>query len=76
MNCFMCKGQMRPGNVNHIVDRDGEIIIIKNVPAIVCKQCGEAFYDNEVMKKVEKIVEEAKSNRAEITIINYYDKVA
>ncbi|HAN09683.1 MAG TPA: type II toxin-antitoxin system MqsA family antitoxin [Clostridiales bacterium] len=76
MNCFMCKGSTENGIVNHVVDINGAIIIIKNVPANVCSQCGEVFFDNEVAKKIEIIVEQAKENHAEITIINYRDKAA
>ena len=56
MNCFMSKGHMTIGTVNHIVDIEGSIIIVKNVPANVCKQCGEAFYEHDVVKKLEAIV--------------------
>ena len=76
MNCFMCKGHMTMGAVNHIVDIESSIIIVKNVPANVCKQCGEAFFDNDVVKKLEAIVEQARQSKAEITVINYYDMVA
>jgi YgiT-type zinc finger domain-containing protein len=76
MNCFMCKGHMFAGTVNHIVDIEGSIIIVRNVPANVCKQCGEAFFDHDVTKKLEEIVEQAKQSKAEIAVINYFDKVA
>ncbi|MCR4436474.1 MAG: type II toxin-antitoxin system MqsA family antitoxin [Clostridiales bacterium] len=76
MNCFMCKGHVKPGAVNHIVDLEDSIIIVKNVPANVCKQCGEAFFDHDIVKKLEAIVEQAKQSKAEITVINYYDNVA
>ena len=39
MNCTFCKAPLSNGRVNHIVDL-GNIIIVKNVPANVCKQCG------------------------------------
>ena len=35
MNCILCKSNLVKGNVNHIVDFDGHIIIIKGVPAIL-----------------------------------------
>ena len=76
MNCFMCKGSIKTGTVNHVVDINGTIIIIKNVPANVCGQCGEIFFDTVIAKKLEDIVEQAKLGNAEITVINYYDKVA
>lgn len=51
-------------NVNNIIDFKGNIIIIKGVPANVCKQCGEYFIENDVAIKLEKVVEEAKKNKA------------
>jgi YgiT-type zinc finger domain-containing protein len=39
MNCVACKANLGQGMINHIVDVEGQIIIIKNVPAQVCSQC-------------------------------------
>jgi len=75
-DCIICKGELTKQEANHIVDVDGHIIIIKNVPAEVCKQCGESFFENQVAVALEKIVDEIRNNKAEITIVNYYDKVA
>ncbi len=76
MKCFMCKGDMINKNTNYILDLDGSIIIIKNVPSLVCDQCGEVFYENEVMKQIEKIIDLFKNVLTEIAIVNYDDKVA
>lgn len=76
MKCFMCKGDMINKNTNYILDLDGSIIIIKNVPSLVCNQCGEVFYENEVMKRIEKIIDLFKNALTEIAIVNYDDKVA
>ncbi|KPU45168.1 hypothetical protein OXPF_12950 [Oxobacter pfennigii] len=76
MDCIMCKANLYKGTVNHIVDADGYIIIVKNVPANVCKQCGEYYVEHEIALKLEEIVEESKRNRAEITIINFSDIAA
>lgn len=74
--CLLCKGKVEQGKVNHVVDIEDLIIIIKKVPAEVCKQCGEYYLDHEVAQKVEDIVENVKNNKAEVIIINYYDRVA
>jgi YgiT-type zinc finger domain-containing protein len=76
MDCVVCKGELIKKEINHIVDLDGHIIIVKNVPAEVCRQCGESFFENQVAVRLEKIIDEIKNNKAEITIVNYYDKVA
>lgn len=76
MNCILCKANLTKGNVNHIVDLGEGIIIIKNVPANVCEQCGEYYVDTQIALKLEAIVEEVKKSRAEVLIINYAEMVA
>lgn len=76
MTCFMCKGDMKNKNSNYILDLEGTIIIVKNVPSLVCNQCGEVFYENDVMKRLENIVDKLKNIVTEVAIINYNDKVA
>ena len=59
-----------------MVELDNCIIIIKNVPSLVCEQCGEVLYSNEVSKQLEKLVNAVRNSITEITIINYSEKVA
>ena len=76
MNCFMCKGKLEEKNTTFMVELDNCIIIIKNVPSLVCEQCGEVSYSNEVTKQLEKLVNAVRNSITEITIINYSEKVA
>ena len=76
MECTLCKAGLTSGKVNHIVDLGEKIIIIKNVPAKTCKQCGEYYVDTETSLKLESIVEDAKESKAEILVINYGEMVA
>ena len=75
-HCIMCKGNIESGLINHIVDLDGHIIIIKNVPAQVCKQCGESFLEHNVALKVQNLLDNYSDSKVEVLIINFYDKVA
>ena len=74
--CFMCKGILEEKKTTFMVELDNCIIIIKNVPSLVCKQCGEVTYNNEVSKQLEKIVNSVRNMVTEITVINYNEKVA
>lgn len=77
MNCFMCKGNIEKKKVNYVVDlEDTIIIIIKGVPAKVCTQCGEQYFDDEIAENIEKIVNQLKQLTTEVTIVNYKEKVA
>ena len=72
MTCFYCKGQTIETTTKFIVDLGACVVIVKNVPARVYQQCGEASYSSEVAKQLEKIVEAVKrSIMSEVAIIDY-----
>jgi len=54
----------------------GRIVIIKNVPANVCGQCGEYYVDNDTAMRLEAIAQELLNNKAEILVLNYNELVA
>jgi len=76
MNCFMCKGNLEEKKVNYVVDLENTIIIIKGVPAKVCTQCGEQFFNDETAENIDKIVKQLKQLSTEVTIVNYKEEVA
>lgn len=76
MNCFKCKGELIEKQVNYMVDLEKTIIIIKGVPAKVCMQCGEQYFDDETSENIESIVNKLKDLSIEVTIVNYKENVA
>ena len=71
MTCFMCKGDMEDKLTNFMLDLGTCIIIVKGVPSHVCKQCGEVSYGDDVMERLEQIVQELKNSPAEVAISQY-----
>ena len=71
MICFMCKGDMEDKLTTFMVDLGNCIVIVKNVPSHVCKQCGEVSYSDEVSARLEQIVDAVKKAPVEISISNY-----
>ena len=69
MTCFKCKGEIENKKTTYMIELNQCIIIIKNVPSLVCKQCGEVSY-------TDKVIDSVKNTITEITVINYTDKVA
>lgn len=47
------------------------IIVIKNVPCLECRICGEETFTDEVSERLELIVEAAKKVVASVSIIDY-----
>ncbi len=76
MHCIICKANLTKGNVNHIICLGDTIIIIKNVPANICDQCGEYYLEIKTALKLESIEEDIKKSKAEVFIVNYSDMIA
>lgn len=75
-SCFMCKGDMEPKTRTYVATLENAVIIVKNVPALVCNQCGEVFYTLEVTRVLESIVERLEGIIKEVAIVEYSDRVA
>lgn len=74
--CMFCKcDTVTQSLTTHVVNYNGAIIVIKNVPCEECEQCGEKFYTDDVAEKLEKIVNAAKQMMQEIAVLDY-SKVA
>jgi YgiT-type zinc finger domain-containing protein len=49
MKCVVCRqGRTRPGAATLVLERDGLTLVLKNVPAEVCENCGEEYVDEAV----------------------------
>lgn len=74
MNCIMCRGSITETKHTYIQEFENCIIIIKNVPALVCSQCGEVYYSDEIAEKLEEIVNRLQVMVKDVAIFEY-DKV-
>jgi hypothetical protein len=52
-----------------------QILVIKDVPALICEQCGEEFVDLQISKNVEKQVNKAVADGISMGFLSY-DKAA
>ncbi len=72
MKCFLCKnGETKKGFTTVTLNRNETIIILKNVPAEICDNCGEYYLSEEVTKKIFKLADEAIKRNTEIEILKY-----
>lgn len=72
MQCVICKhGQTQPGLVTVVLERENAPVILKQVPAEVCENCGEYYLNQTVTDLVLNCAEEAVNKGAELKIIGY-----
>ena len=72
MRCPSCRGEMDKGKTNLPFEVGGDrVIVVKDVPAWVCKQCGDFFVEIEVARKVEGIVAAAEKDGVMLGFVKY-----
>ncbi|MCL5980481.1 type II toxin-antitoxin system MqsA family antitoxin [Thiomonas sp.] len=72
MKCVICRhGDTRPGTVTVTLERGDTVVVIKDVPAEVCQQCGEYYLDKATTARVMRMAEEAVQRHAEVEILRY-----
>ena len=76
MDCFRCNGNIEPMEKTHTVTLDECVIIIKHVPALVCNQCGETYFTDNVMQKLDVIFDKLENLIKEVAIVEYTDMAA
>jgi len=62
-DCCRCAGKMREGRHDFMARVGDEIIVIKDVPALICDTCSEVEYTLAVSKEIDVIMKEFFAGR-------------
>jgi len=54
MNCMYCQGKMKRGISPFHIDRKGYHLTMDRIPAWVCTQCGEAYFDEAEVEAIQE----------------------
>lgn len=60
MKCIHCRGEMKRGKVPFPIDRKGCHVFLDAVPAWVCFQCGEPYFEERDVKAIEDLIREVE----------------
>ncbi len=72
MKCSLCKtGETHPGKTTVTLERDGSVVVIRDVPAEICEDCGEYYLDEATTRRVYMAAEQACSRHVEVEIQRY-----
>jgi YgiT-type zinc finger domain-containing protein len=72
MICVFCRhGETEPGEITVTLQRGNTTVILKQAPADVCDNCGEAYLSSEVTGEVQAKAEAAVKSGAEVEILRF-----
>lgn len=70
MICLTCKvGNPEPGFTTVTLERDGAIVVFKGVPARICPNCGEKYFDTDITKLLLAQAQDTIAKGAELEVI-------
>jgi len=56
MKCVHCRGEMKKGTTPFHVDRKGCHLILDEVPAWICEQCGETYFEEREVDTIQDLI--------------------
>ena len=70
MECALCKvGTTEKGTVTVTLERNGAIVLIKNVPAEVCTNCGHYYLSEDTTRAIMQTGNDAIEKGAELEVV-------
>ena len=67
--CPICDGSLVPGTTTWTDDTNDSVVVIRDVPATICDQCGERWFDHAVVKRLQKMLDDAHERGAIVEVL-------
>lgn len=61
---------MEQGETTFTVDFGSGVVVVRNVPAMVCSQCGMEWINDDAAEKIENIVKDAKEKHSVVEVMS------
>ena len=69
-HCPFCSGLVESSKTTFTVDLNTGVVVVRNIPAAVCSQCGEEWIDDATMQAVEKIALRARKEKTQLEMVS------
>ncbi len=72
--CYFCRGNLVKKKITMDYWWKGSLTLVENVPAWVCKQCGEEVFEGPVLEKIDQVVKgKAKARTVTVLVKKFND---
>jgi len=69
-SCPLCSGTKKPGTTTFTADLGFGVVVVRNVPATVCSQCGADRIADDVAVRIEEVVDDARKKRLQVEVMS------
>lgn len=68
--CPLCGGMKKPGTTTFTADLGFGVVVVRDVPATVCSQCGADWIADDVAERIEALVDDARKRRLQVEVMS------
>ena len=68
MKCMHCQGEMKKATAPFHIDRKDYHLTLDAVPAWVCQQCGEVYFDEPEVDSIQEIIRAVEDRTKNLTV--------
>ena len=68
--CPLCGGDRVPGRTTFSADLGTGVVVVRNVPATVCDQCGAEWIADTTAVELEAVTDDARRRGAQIEVMS------
>lgn len=69
MKCMHCRGTMEKSVAPFHIHRKGFHLTLDEVPAWVCRQCGEPYFEGNAVDFIQEIIQTLEDRTSRLTVI-------
>ena len=74
--CPLCGGEKKRGTTTFAVDLKFGVVVVRQVPALVCSKCGDAWIEDLVAARLEAVAAAAREKQTEVEVMQWYQVAA
>ena len=68
--CPLCGGESGEGTTTFSVDYGIGVLVVRNVPALICRRCGESWVSDVISERLEALATEAREKKRQFEVVD------
>ena len=70
--CPLCGGYLHDGDTAIPFLSGNKIVVVKDVPAEICDDCGEPYMKSHVVERIEELFDRLDDIKSEMSVVYYH----
>ena len=69
--CPLCGGTKKRGKTIFSLEAGSGVVVVRDVPARICGQCGEEWIDSKTAVKIEHLINRTRRKSTDVEVLSF-----